>query len=596
MKKFQSNIELLFLPLYLCLCSLTLLSETTCFANGKGPRETLKDYFENFDKYENTRIEKAKQEYDKSLRLLERDYSERTKISNRKKIELLTKTSEIYRKQLNDNSDSNNRPNVLLNLAITLNELREISKSAELSLQDYSQLEVISLLKDIENEYPSFSELDKVLYMKASLLLKIENKDLALKTWQKLANLKNISKFSVYALIAIGDHYFDIDEPKLALSFFEKAQKQNQQINKMKFNPLDTKIEYRIAWSAYRAANLEKVKKATTKLLTPSIPFFDRDLAKNIRLDATELLSASLFEAQSISEATSILKRKKILYYAPALGFSLLKKYHGVEQHKETIELGKFLLKKFSLSQYYPQILLLLASSYENQKLYKRRIDVLEKSALLLPKTSLWRHRIKSPDAVRKMESIGENAAEQVAIYNFDHGLANDNKEKLLKSASMYQLLTDYDPASNNFIKWQLRKAHSYFYAERLAEADKIYQQIKSNLATSSNQLQIAAYQLVLTREKQWRFGYNQAVERGEEPGNNDLANKLIASYEAATLEFVNQYPKQSRSTELLLALAGAFRDQGNTSKATQFWQRVLVSSSSSQKEVSLSAALYTPA
>lgn len=551
---------------------------TSAEENKQDPANSLKKYFDSFNQYEQKRISKAKQAYDQAVRKLNEEHNAKTAQQNRKKIEALTKAVEYYKKQLSSHADAFNRPNVLLNLAITLNELSVLSNTTELENSEFSKFEVVSVLSEIESNHPNFSELDKALYLKALTEQELEKNDQAFATWLKLSSVRSKTNYPIYASIAVGDAYFDQDQPSTALKFFEKAKRQRQKQSSKVSDPLETKIEYRIAWAAYRAANLEKVKASAMNLLNPMVPFFTRDMAKNIREDAIELLSSALFESQSISSAQSVLRNKDISKYAPSLGFNLMKKYHGVEQHKETIDLGLKVAEKFPLSAEYPQILVLIASSYEYLKLDARRIDTLEKAALLLPKTSLWRHKITDPDDVRQMEESGRYAAEAVAIWNFEQGTANENTSRLMKAAAMYSLLVEFNPSSSDAVKWNLRQAHSYFYADELDKAEHLYKTAKTNLAVSPDELQIAAYQLVLTRERKWRKAFNQAIEKGEEPGQDTKAEGLLAGYAQATIEFVNRYPKQSRSVDLLLSLAGAYRDQGNTSKANEYWQRVLVS------------------
>ena len=128
------------------------------------------------------------------------------------------------------------------------------------------------------------------------------------------------------------------------------------------------------------------------------------------------------------------------------------------------------------------------------------------------------------------------------------------------------------------------REAHAYFFADKLDRAEKIYESVKRNLKANPDQLQIAAYQLVLTMERNWRKSFNQATEKDEEPSENILSVTRMKSYEKATLDFANRYPTQNRSTDLLLSLAGAYRDQGLTSKANELWQRVLISVRESPK------------
>ena len=283
----------------------------------------------------------------------------------------------------------------------------------------------------------------------------------------------------MYASLAAGDYYFDRDDSTRALRYFEKA-KINTEVEKGSFTALDSKIEYRIAWAAYRAGKLPKVKKSSMKLLAPGIPFFERDIAKSIQADAVELLASALFETQNLDEATDVLKNKSISNHAPAIALNLIKKYHGVEQHQQAIQLANISTKRFGLAPEYPQILSVQASAYDQLKFINKRISTLEKAALLLPTTSLWRHRNKERSTIKAMEQVSSNAA-AVGIWYFENGLANEDQATLLKSASMFKLLTDYDISSQDFIKWKLRRAHALLYADKLSKADRIYREVKTN-------------------------------------------------------------------------------------------------------------------
>ena len=320
------------------------------------------------------------------------------------------------------------------------------------------------------------------------------------------------------------------------------------------------------------------------RLLAPGIPFFERDIAKSIQSDAVELLASALFETQNINEATDVLKNKNISNHTAAISLNLIKKYHGVEQHQQAIQLANIATKRFGLAPEYPQILSVQASAYEQLKFINKRISTLEKAALLLPNTSLWRHRNKDSSSIKAMEKVSSNAAKAVGIWYFENGLANEDQGTLLKSASMFKLLTEYDTSSQDFIKWKLRRAHALLYADKLSKADRIYKEVKTNLSVTAEELQISSYQLVITRERQWRKDFNISIENEDDKDAQKRANLSLNRYAKATTEFVDRYPTQSRSLDLILTLASSYRDHNEVDKAHELWQRVLVSSTYPEK------------
>ena len=216
--------------------------------------------------------------------------------NSKERIEALSKAVKYYKTQLDSNPNSYNRPSSLLNLAITNNQLVELANKSDLNNSNFSKFESVALLQEIETNYPNFEEIDKALYLKALTLQELERNEDALRAWEKLSSTKRATKLPVFGSMAAGDYYFDQDDPAKALRYFEKAKKQNSFVKTETFDPLDTKIEYRIAWAAYRNAEFDKVRKASVNLLSPNIPFFERDMANNIREDGVELLASALLK------------------------------------------------------------------------------------------------------------------------------------------------------------------------------------------------------------------------------------------------------------------------------------------------------------
>ena len=176
----------------------TLLLPVIAEATMADSQKALDSYFSSFEKYEDSRIKAAKQKYDQALRALNEKYTAKAQEAARRQIKTLETAVDVYRNQLAKHPNSSNRPNVLLNLAITLNQLIDLVQKNDLSLSVPTKYEVISLLEEIEKSHPNFREIDKALYLKAITAQRMGEKEKAFRTWRKLSAINRPSNFPIY--------------------------------------------------------------------------------------------------------------------------------------------------------------------------------------------------------------------------------------------------------------------------------------------------------------------------------------------------------------------------------------------------------------
>lgn len=568
----------------------TLSAETEKSNPTPSSTNAISEYFKSFAAYEDARKISAKEAYGRALSKVESDHLSRLKSHRMKKLETLNATIANYRRQLSTNDNSFNRPNTLLNLSLTLYEK---IKSSE-NFDSVTTAELLSALTEIQNRYPRFEHLDRAVYLKANLLEELDRPAEALNEWKRLSKISPPSGLSVYASIAVGDHQFEKGQNLSALKTFELAKSQNRRSNKKVFNEIDIKIEYRIAWAAYRAAKLKKVLQSTEELLSAQISYLESDKTESIRMDAAELYGSALFESQNVAYITESLQASTLKTEKGRILLSVLSKFQTIEGHNEVVEIGEKLLPFVPMAREYPQIIQVIAHSQDRLKLKRLRMQTLEKVALLLPKSSLWRTINPNTSDIRNMESIAVPAAEAVGTWYFENGLATDNKELLKKSSSLFQLL--YKNASTKELqnKWLLRKGHAQLFADDLFSAQRTYYRVKTDLAATKSQVEIASYQLILTLERNWRKAYSKAIEFENDEDLRKASETELHKYAAAADDFANKYPKQKRSREILLSVAGAYRDQGMYTKAQEKWERVLVASADpSDRSIAIRGITY---
>ncbi|MBF0440440.1 MAG: hypothetical protein HQK54_00900 [Oligoflexales bacterium] len=563
-----------------------------------------KHFWESFDAYEKKVLEEGANKYSESWNSLKQNNEKRKKEITEKKIDILGTSSKKYYDHLEAHPDADNAPYVMLNLAQILNMIGNEYDNLELAERgNRYRNESLSILNELERKYPNFRHREETLYLRAIILDGLGQDKSALAVWKKLADTAKSTIYGVYAKVAIGDHYFKKEDSSSAYSYYRSAR---ELINSIKIDNEDyekLRVDYRLAWSAYRAANLTDSVDAGIQLLLPGRSGKLESHRIKIQQDAIELVGDSLYENNDMEYTRKVLARKDLMKYAPAIGLRAVKNYLTSKLYNDVIELGELISGKYPLSKELPDLLTILSSCYQITNQKEARIKSLEKLSLLLPKQSLWRSR-HSDDfkEIRLMEQKAREAAYEIAEYYYQYGIASGNRSSFKTASSYYDMLVEFEPNSESSNKLRLKKANSDYFAGQYGEAITQYSSLKENFKVETSVLKVSAYQIVMAKEKVWRTSYLNVLNKGQDPKKNPLVVQNLRDMEKSINEYVDRFPpkqldftdKGDHAVDLLLVGAEANRDHEDYASALKFWQRALVSNPTiPQRSIAIRGILF---
>lgn len=539
----------------------------------------FKQYWNAFEQYEASLIEQGRKNFSKSWEDLKSNFAkEKAKIDS-EQLARLQEAAKNYRIHLQEHPNAENRPYALLNLA-QINFLigSQLAKTDEIA-GSFAKTEAVAQLKEIEQNYAAFPYREQAFYLRAIILDSMNRPDEALAAWQALASIARESLYGVYAQIAVGDHYFSRDLASEALPAYKKAVNLLAQIRVDDEEYEKLRANYRLAWAAYRATDLDTAVKASLVLLQPTASLRSEAEREKIQQDAVDLIGDALYETNARAQTRDILRNRSLAAFASKIGLRTLSRYNANSIHIEAAELGETLVEDFPLTAEAPEIIRLTADSLGKSGKEQRRIAVLEKLAMMLPSQSLWRSQFKDEQAVvRLMEAKSRQAALAVAAWHYERGLASGSLPAFKAAAANFEMLIDNAPNNEDANQYRLRLAHCHFFAGEYQASANLYEALKTQYKVDPETLQIASYQLVLANERLWRETFARLAEKGGDPHQDADTQKALQHLEKSVDDFAARFPSQSRSVDLLLVAANANRDVENYERATNYWQRALVS------------------
>jgi len=557
--------------------------------------DAYKHFWNAYEEYEGKVLSEGQKQFRESWEEIKRGYYKERAAITADEIQALETAAVKYRKNLEEHPNADNRPYVMLNLAQILNTLGDQKAKGDADSGVFDKNEALGLLKDLAETYKAFPLREQAQYLRAVIFESLERSDDALAAWRALAATSQNSLYVLRARVAVGDHLFTRDRPGDAMRSYQKARALLKSVEAPDPDLERVRIDYRLAWAAYRATDLETVVDATTELLALGAKAKTTDQREKIRQDAVDLLGDSLYEGNSLTRDRDVLRRRAILPYAQAVARRTVKRYGAAGVHQIAATLGGWAADEFPLAAETPDVLHLTAASLDKLGKTDQRLATLEKLALLSPVGSLWRARHKDDLAtIQAMEKAAAPAAELAANAHYDTGLASGNPRSFLAASSYYDILIEHAPNAPDANKWRLRRAHCQFFAGNLDEAARMYEALKKDFKVDPATLQVASYQLVLTHEKRWRDAFAKASEQSEDPLKDKATLAALQAMDKSIDEFAARFPGQTRAVDLLLVGAGANRDMNRLDDASRYWQRTLVSQPSpTQRGIAVRGLVY---
>ena len=541
--------------------------------------KAFKEYWHAFEAYEAKLLKEGEEQYKRQWSEVRANYQKARGEVDGERLAALRRAESRYRQHLADHPKETNRPFVLLDLAQILNLIADASQKSDHSGAMNYRTHALATLRDLATDYPDFVYRDQALYLRAVILEALDQDDEALAAWKTLASSARSTLYGVHARVAVGDHYFKRETPREAMIAYQEALQTLPAVHADDEEYERLRINYRLAWAAYRATELDVTVKAAKALLEPGIRIRSRDERRKIEQDAVDLIGDALFEADQGGKTRAFLRTRDLIDHAGAIGIRMLSRYSAKAAYSVAAELGEFLAENLPLCREYPEILQSLADAHDKLGHLPRRLVALERLALLLPAQSLWRARYRGePAALRKMEALAGAAATSVATAHYDAGMASGSAKEFQAAAAFYDLLIEHLPNVDAATTWRLRRAHCRYFAGDVDEAASLYASLKVGHKVDPETLQIASYQLVLAHERRWRMAFAKAQEQGINPVAAPSVLAAVVDLEKAADEFAARFPGQSRAVDLLLVAASTNRDMERFEPASRYSQRVLLS------------------
>jgi hypothetical protein len=546
---------------------------------GEVAPDSIDSFVRDFDKRELERkeLERAKLR-DRWVKIQEQERTVKNQ-SAAAELESLKKSAREYERSIESAGKNRSEPYALFNLARVHYTIGRRVVALEQGSGEANFLKSMDLSKLLINTFPDFEKNDQAGYIGALSAEALKQDDAAKKFWQLVGSMKTKSIFVAHAHIALGDERFGDEDPVTALKHYQKALEGLPSTESSRIDYERVRAKYRLSWAAFKAAQLDLAVSTAKDLLQPALATFSLSQRRKITQDAVELVAHALYEQNEFTQIKAELLDKRMHEHAATAGLIIMEKYVANGLHAEANDVGQLVLTHFRLTSELPAILDLVASSCEKIGKTPTRISALEKIAMLLPKDSLWRGQFGNDRMrLRSMEQRAEAAARIVAAHHYDQGLATGSRNSYASAAAFFTILTDFKPNSEDANRWRLKIAHSAYFTNEYKKADAQYDAIRSQQKVDNETLEVAAYQLAMSRERAWRAAYANAVHEGKDPANEAEVNDSLRSLEAAVDDFSNKFPDKARSVDLLLVAAACNRDNNKLAQASKYWQRAMVS------------------
>ena len=537
--------------------------------------EAFGGYWRAFDDYENHKFVTSKGQQFEAWDKLKTEWRSQERALTQAQMDDLKSAIKRYDNQLKEHPTASSTPYARLNLAQVLTKagsLQESEKSAEI----YHK-QALAVLADLNKNMPGFTLNDEALYLRATILENLNNHEAALNVWQSLARDGQDSIYTVHANIAIGDSNFGKEKAANALKSYKAASAVLGRIRSPEADFEKLRVNYRLAWAAYRTADLDESLVAAQNLLHPESDFKRISLQKRMTADACDLIGDTLFEQDKTNKTMDFLQKDILRPYASTIGLRVLSRLASNPTPTASIELADFLLDKYPAAKEAPEIATILADVYRKTRQEQKYIATLERLSLMLPRTSVWRVQHKNdPNLLAGMESKALNANQLLAGKFYENGMVQGSQSSFETARTYYDSLLKFSPQHAEAETWELRRAHCLYFANHFEDADKAYEAFKERGTVTAENLEVAFYQQTLSREKVWRQSLAKFDESGIKPNASSMAklHKLQDNISA----FADRFPNRSHVVDLLLLAASANRDLNDFSSAEGFWNRALLS------------------
>jgi hypothetical protein len=555
----------------------------------------LRDYVDAYDNFEAEQFKANRSKVQESWLKLKQDRDAKLTDATRKEIDQIESAIKEYEQTLDQSDNSPDEPYAMFNLARAHFMRGQRERSGEIGTGTKSFENALSLLKDIEARFQTFERIDVTKYLSALSLEALSQTDDAKRIWLGLARMPQKSIYVAHANITLGDFEFAASSPGPAVKYFQTALRQLPSTTDDSIEYERARISYRLMWASFKSANIPVAIQSARDVLTNRVMLKKLSHTAQISTDAVGVISDALYQLNDQSEIKKMLMDRALLAHSGKIGLKTLQHFHSNNRDSDAIKVGELVAQNYPLDANIPAILDLIASSYQRIGKSTDQIRTLETLALMMPKQSLWRAKNAANFEHQLIaDQKSEGAARLVAGHYYDLGMASGNRNDYEAAASYYRMLITERSSSPDLMRWQLKEAHCKYFTGDFAESDRLYTKLSAVLQADPEILEVAAYQLVMTRERAWRQAYARASEQSKSPASDPAVVETANALQKSIDQFADRFPDKARTVDALLVAASINRDIQRYPEASRYWQRALVSKPTApQRALAIRGILY---
>jgi hypothetical protein len=173
-------------------------------------------YWGGFEVYEARMLKEGKDKYEKSWMSLKKNFDKERDAIREEQLDTLKNAAKKYKETIKEHQESSSVSYAQLNLSQILNKLADYYDTRSQETAAIYRSEALGVLEELKLSNPHFAESEAVLYHIALTYESLGLKQKAFGAWNNLAKIASNSQYGIYALVAVGDHLFDTEEPDSA--------------------------------------------------------------------------------------------------------------------------------------------------------------------------------------------------------------------------------------------------------------------------------------------------------------------------------------------------------------------------------------------
>lgn len=420
----------------------------------------------------------------------------------------------------------------------------------------------ITVYGDIEKRFPSYAEMDIILFQNAFAYQQIGYVPDAEKTYRRLLDKYPKSDLIPDAAVALGELAYDQKRFGTALEYFARAESNPE-------SRVYTYALYKAAWAEYNLKNTDGAVKKLLVVLKACPPDSDESLLAKRRqnLRRESLRDLGLFSSETL-EAGEMYAFFKPITTEEELGQTmadLSKMYFSHSRHKELAPLLEKFLKNHEDNPHRLRARLNLMQAEESSKNRPQVLAQLRKAADDCRPTSSWRVRQTAEKVQESCVDGFRNQSREIASKWWDTWKKNQQNKEFAgyTEEALRLVLETEDPMKPDGVT-RLAFGELLFQMGRFPEASEHYEKAGQDKTLDAEKSHDAVYGALFALEK-------IRTETKQTP--DPIRRKALAT------AYVERFPKGEHTGDVILSLA-VIEAENKDLVASRKWLKPLLEAS----------------